>query len=121
MMENSDMEQRESPEPAEETLIPLEREASETHQLSLEAQQGLRLLLRSSTVASDLRQRVLALLNPRGAPVIAVPDEEFRGLYAVTTEDNYAKPSGEWDQMAAFDQVHGYYVHIAARPITRKR
>jgi hypothetical protein len=89
------------------------------HAIPVQGQEALRELLASLRRQSDtLRQRVIALLNPRGARVVELADDLFNTLYSPTTTDNYAAPSciDVGDRHAVFDAAHGYYVTLTPDP-----
>ena len=88
--------------------------------ISATGQKELRALLRAD-LSAGLRSRVVRLLNPRGAPVVHLTEADFTSLYVPTTADNYARPLGEWDQLATFDEAHGFYVTIDVRPLRRSK
>ena len=105
----------ERPEPfhtLDEDVDRIEGIVRKTRYVSTIDQQVLRGYLsvvpRAETV---IRDRLIALLNPRRAGVIYLSPEEFQHSYWITTEDNYQFHDNSPDDIfAMFDAEHGYYV-----------
>lgn len=90
----------------------MEQRREKTGRISLEDQCALRDLLRSHAEdALQVRARIIAILNPREAPVVHLTDEQFTQLYHVTNEDNFdLRDTVIEDIYAVFDADHGFYV-----------
>lgn len=109
-----------SPDQPEETVTEWEAHLRECGRLPIEGQDELRSLL-SSRPSAEFKERLIRLLNPRGAKVVELSDAEFHESYWVTAEDNYGRICGEWDAMAVFDRAHGFYVHLLVVPLGRRK
>lgn len=110
--------EHETPQESDEFRIVTEAESCQLNRERIvpSVQGALRKMLQTQDAL--LRQRLVALLNPRNAPVIELTDEKFRHDYVITTEDNYAPPGDidNADRNACFDARHGYYVTLRIEP-----
>jgi spore cortex formation protein SpoVR/YcgB (stage V sporulation) len=102
---------------SEEFVALLEQQVAETEYINLADQERLRKLLRSTDErAKQIRDRVIALLNPAGLPVMALTDKDLENDYSVVAQDNYRLNCGI-DKWGIFDATHGQYVVVNIYPL----